>query len=222
MALAHTVSDQVEAAYPKSVCLPSPIRIGKRSVGGPASEVAAINRARIAGKPEAEIRALVMRFMNVATPGGASMRRPPQRETARLRDLCGFENERRRADCSPLPRRVQLHIQYRVPHLRLVGTVSDYFREGRICEMTLLALADRGDDHRGSMYPLMASIAEKTSYSKSQAQRTMGALIDLGIVEVVGNHAGGKPGTTCHYRIAIERLTGGTNRPLRIAPVRSN
>lgn len=36
-----------------------PVQIGSRSVGWPASEVQAINLARIAGRKECEIRALV-------------------------------------------------------------------------------------------------------------------------------------------------------------------
>lgn len=36
-----------------------PVSLGGRAVGWPASEVAALNSARIAGKPDAEIRALV-------------------------------------------------------------------------------------------------------------------------------------------------------------------
>ncbi|MCC6208565.1 MAG: AlpA family phage regulatory protein [Gammaproteobacteria bacterium] len=36
-----------------------PVKIGPRAIGWPAGEIAAINRARIAGKPDDEIRALV-------------------------------------------------------------------------------------------------------------------------------------------------------------------
>jgi prophage regulatory protein len=39
-----------------------PVQIGQRSVGWPSDEVQAINAARIAGKSEAEIRALVNRL----------------------------------------------------------------------------------------------------------------------------------------------------------------
>lgn len=38
---------------------PHPVSLGGRAVGWPAHEVAMLNAARIAGKPEAEIRALV-------------------------------------------------------------------------------------------------------------------------------------------------------------------
>lgn len=39
-----------------------PISLGARAVGWPSSEVAAINAARIAGKTDEEIRALVMKL----------------------------------------------------------------------------------------------------------------------------------------------------------------
>ncbi len=39
-----------------------PVSLGGRAVGWPASEVAALNAARIAGKPDAEIRELVARL----------------------------------------------------------------------------------------------------------------------------------------------------------------
>lgn len=38
------------------------VHIGPRAVGWPSDEVAAINSARIAGKPDAEIRALVIKL----------------------------------------------------------------------------------------------------------------------------------------------------------------
>lgn len=41
---------------------PKPVRLGPRSVGWPAGEVAAINAARIAGMTDDEIRALVIRL----------------------------------------------------------------------------------------------------------------------------------------------------------------
>lgn len=39
-----------------------PISLGSRAVGWPSSEVAAINAARIAGKTDKEIRALVLKL----------------------------------------------------------------------------------------------------------------------------------------------------------------
>ena len=41
---------------------PKPVRLGPRSVGWPASEVSAINAARIAGMTDEEIRTLVIKL----------------------------------------------------------------------------------------------------------------------------------------------------------------
>lgn len=41
---------------------PKPVKLGPRSVGWPASEVAAINSARIAGLTDDEIRSLVIKL----------------------------------------------------------------------------------------------------------------------------------------------------------------
>ena len=41
---------------------PKPVNLGMRAVGWPAAEVAAINAARIAGKSDDEIRALVVKL----------------------------------------------------------------------------------------------------------------------------------------------------------------
>lgn len=41
---------------------PKPVKLGPRCVGWPASEVAAINSARIAGMADDEIRALVIKL----------------------------------------------------------------------------------------------------------------------------------------------------------------
>ena len=41
---------------------PKPISLGPRSVGWPEHEVAAVNAARVAGKTDSEIRALVLKL----------------------------------------------------------------------------------------------------------------------------------------------------------------
>lgn len=46
-----------------------PVSLGPRTVGWPANEVSAINTARIAGKTDEEIRALVMQ-LEAARKGG--------------------------------------------------------------------------------------------------------------------------------------------------------
>lgn len=64
---------------------PKPVRLGPRSVGWPASEVAAINDARIAGLPDDEIRALVVRLEAVRKSARRlSRRRAPSPDVARV------------------------------------------------------------------------------------------------------------------------------------------
>jgi prophage regulatory protein len=43
---------------------PRPVSLGARAVGWPAGEVTALNAARIAGKTDSDIRALVARLQN--------------------------------------------------------------------------------------------------------------------------------------------------------------
>ena len=61
---------QAESGYSRSTIYlriaeglwPKPVSLGVRAVGWPASEVSAMNAARIAGKSDDEIRALVARL----------------------------------------------------------------------------------------------------------------------------------------------------------------
>ena len=61
---------EVESGYSRSTIYlriaqglwPKPVRLGPRAVGWPAGEVAAMNAARIAGKSDSEIRALVTKL----------------------------------------------------------------------------------------------------------------------------------------------------------------
>lgn len=71
---AHTILRrhrvQAETGYSRSTIYlritqglwPKPVSLGARAVGWPASEVAALNSARIAGKSDDDIRALVARL----------------------------------------------------------------------------------------------------------------------------------------------------------------
>lgn len=58
--------DKSKSAHYKDIqdgLFTSPVKIGSRAVGWPESEVAAINAARIAGKTDEEIRALVVKLV---------------------------------------------------------------------------------------------------------------------------------------------------------------
>lgn len=47
--------------------LTNPVKIGERSAAWPEAEISAINAARIAGKPDTEIQALVRRLHQLRT-----------------------------------------------------------------------------------------------------------------------------------------------------------
>ena len=73
--------------------------------------------------------------------------------------------------------------------------------------LAMLALADWSDDD-GRCYPSVAALAKKIRLRERQTQNAVRSLIEQGYVAVVGNEAGGAPGMTRRYRVAIERLTG--------------
>lgn len=56
--MGHRSSASIYTAVRDGLCT-KPVKIGPRSVGWPDYEVAAINAARIAGKADSDIRALV-------------------------------------------------------------------------------------------------------------------------------------------------------------------
>jgi prophage regulatory protein len=63
LAASGGISQSSLYAYAASGLYPKPIKIGKRASGIPAAEVAAMNAARIAGKSDDDIRALVRKLM---------------------------------------------------------------------------------------------------------------------------------------------------------------
>lgn len=89
--------------------------------------------------------------------------------------------------------------------VKVSALVWDRFPYGGHTLTAMLALADWANDG-GVCYPSMRTIAARLRVSRSQAQRTMHALIEIRLVEVIGNHAGGAPGTSRRYRINLEAL----------------
>lgn len=66
-----------------------------------------------------------------------------------------------------------------------------------------LALADYADDQGGSIWPSIAALATKARISPSQARRHLRNMEHKGIVEVVGNREGGRPGTTRQLQLNL-------------------
>jgi hypothetical protein len=73
-------------------------------------------------------------------------------------------------------------------------------------KLVLLALADCLNDDTGQLNPSMRKIAAMASCSKSQAQRHVHALVADGLVTVVANSAGGRPGATPRYALDMQRI----------------
>jgi prophage regulatory protein len=73
---------QAESGYSRSTIYlrisqglwPKPVSLGPRAVGWPASEVSAINAARIAGKSDDDIRALVASLEQARSAAGSDQR----------------------------------------------------------------------------------------------------------------------------------------------------
>lgn len=91
--------------------------------------------------------------------------------------------------------------------IRVSSRVWDTFPGSGSELLAMLALADWCDDAGGNLFPSIAAVAEKIRCSESQARRVVHGLIEAGWLAVVGNSAGGAPGTTRQYRINLAKLT---------------
>src|SRR5262249_47738425 len=98
---------------------------------------------------------------------------------------------------------------------KLMSAVWDLENLAPSAKLVLLALCDFANERGESCFPSIKRIAEKSSLSERQTQRIMHRLINTGVVSVVANARGGKPGSTRHYRIKLNRLmTGDILTPL--------
>jgi Helix-turn-helix domain len=91
--------------------------------------------------------------------------------------------------------------------IRIMSRVWDHYPGKGSDLLAMLALADWSDDD-GRCYPSIAALAKKIRLKERQTQNAVRELIEQGFVSVTGNEAGGAPGMTRRYRVAIERLTG--------------
>lgn len=90
---------------------------------------------------------------------------------------------------------------------RVIKAVLDGFEGSCSEKLCLVALAEWSDD-AGLSWPSVDSVARRMGVSRSQAQRTLRSLMDRGVLSVVGNESGGAPGSTRHYQIHLDRMTG--------------
>ncbi|NPT61213.1 hypothetical protein GNZ13_43440 [Paraburkholderia sp. 5N] len=94
--------------------------------------------------------------------------------------------------------------------IKVCNLVWEHFGLGTSAKLVLLRMADHCDNDGDSLYPSIASLARDCCLSEKQARRHVHSLIRDGYLEVVGNGTGGAPGTTRHYHLRLERLTGGS------------
>ena len=73
-------------------------------------------------------------------------------------------------------------------------------------KLVLLVLCDYANDEGLSCHPSVAQVAHKSSLSDRQCKRVLKELMEHGWVSVIGNHSGGAPGSTRHYRINVKTL----------------
>ena len=74
-------------------------------------------------------------------------------------------------------------------------------------KLVLVVLCDCANDDTLSCYPSIGTIAKRASLSRRQTQRILTWLEDRGVVEVVKNPSGGRPGDTKHYQINTDKIT---------------
>lgn len=90
--------------------------------------------------------------------------------------------------------------------IRALSAILDRYPRGGSEKLVLVTLADWCDDNGGNLYPSIQSIADKACIEPRQAQRIMRALIDDGLLSVIGNEHGGAPGSTRKYRLNIKKI----------------
>lgn len=70
----------------------------------------------------------------------------------------------------------------------------------------LLLLANYADDRGGSIRPSVSTIAHRLRVSVRSAQKSLRKLEAQGVISVVANQFGGKPGMVRHYKINTEMI----------------
>lgn len=73
-------------------------------------------------------------------------------------------------------------------------------------KLSVVYLADLCDDAGGKLFPSLENVGRAVGVSRDQAKRLMRTLSDMGLVSVLANASGGKPGTTKHLLLNIEKL----------------
>lgn len=73
-------------------------------------------------------------------------------------------------------------------------------------KLTAVVLAYRLNDQTRLLNPSIATVADDVGVTRGQAQRYVRTLIDMGLLSVIANANGGKPGVTPHYHLHLDRI----------------
>ena len=90
--------------------------------------------------------------------------------------------------------------------IKVMTLVWDGFPAAGSELLTMLALADWCDDRGGSLYPSIKAVGEKVRIGEKHARNILHKFEHERYLAVVGNHFGGKPGTTREYRLNVGKL----------------
>ena len=90
--------------------------------------------------------------------------------------------------------------------IKVMTLVWDGFPAAGSELLAMLALADWCDDRGGSLYPSIKAVADKVRVGEKHARNILHKFEHERYLAVVGNHFGGKPGTTREYRLNVGKL----------------
>jgi len=80
-------------------------------------------------------------------------------------------------------------------------------------KLVLLCMANRHNGITGQLNPSVDDVARSCGISPDQARRHLHSLIESGLLEVIGNHHGGRPGMSRNYRLNLAMTTGTDATP---------
>lgn len=75
-------------------------------------------------------------------------------------------------------------------------------------KLVMLFMADSMNEATGRLNPSIEAVARACGISADMARRHLHDLIQIGLIDVVGNPYGGAPGATRNYRLNLPSTTG--------------
>jgi hypothetical protein len=95
----------------------------------------------------------------------------------------------------------------------IMNMVINNYRGKAQYRYTLLAFASHGNQKGENICPLAARVADIVGVSRRQISTNVRALINEGVLKVVGNASGGDPTKGVIYRINLEKIASPNIEP---------